>query len=95
MYRIMFCTLFTLVLVASSASAGPPNACDSVGQLTKWAIQDLEGWDQGQHSSDPSGDGHGQGTADEPRVGLPNILGKGNLTATLELLVALLNPPCE
>ncbi len=54
------------------------------GQLTSSQIQ--EGFPQGPHASDPSGDGHGPGTADEPRAGLPNILGQGDLQATCEFI---------
>ena len=50
------------------------------------------GFGQGPHSSDPSGDGHGPGTADEPRAGLANVVEMGNLQATCELIEGLLDP---
>lgn len=58
------------------------------GRLTADAI--ATGFTQGPHSSDPSGDGHGPGTADEPRAGLANVVERGNLTATCELIASLL-----
>jgi hypothetical protein len=70
-----------LVLMAGSANAAPPCPDENLGSLTNWAIHNLPGWDQGQHSADPSGDGHGPGTVDEPRVGLANIIELGNLKA--------------
>jgi hypothetical protein len=82
-------------LLALPAAAEPPTACDNIGQLTKWSIQNLEGYEQGPHASDPSGDGHGKDTLDEPRVGLPNLIEQGELGLTLGLLVSLLTPPCE
>jgi hypothetical protein len=58
------------------------------GKATKDAISD--GFDQGGHSSDPSGDGHGPGTADEPRSGLANVVNQGDLGATLDLILSVL-----
>lgn len=72
----------------STASAAKPSC--NWGQLTSAAI--AAGFPQGPHSSDPSGDGHGPGTADEPRAGLANVAGKGDLNATCELIDSLLNP---
>ena len=57
------------------------------GQLTAGAI--AENFPQGPHSSDPSGDGHGPGTADEPRAGLANVVSQGDLDATCELISSL------
>jgi len=57
------------------------------GELTSEAI--AGGFDQGGHSSDPSGDGHGPGTLDEPRVGLANVVDQGDLHATCELIESL------
>ncbi|MDW4498588.1 hypothetical protein R5H30_11390 [Sulfitobacter sp. D35] len=54
------------------------NAEENWGKLTKFAIQEVEGWNQGRHSADPSGDGLGR----EERVGLPNIFPDGDLTDT-------------
>ena len=54
------------------------------GELTSEAIAD--GFDQGQHASDPSGDGLGP----EDRVGLANVIEQGNLHATCEFIADLL-----
>ena len=37
---------------------GAPAPSENLGALTNWAIHELD-FDQGQHASDPSGDGHG------------------------------------
>ena len=58
------------------------------GQLTSDAIQN--GFPQGPHASDPSDDGHGPGTADEPRDGLANVVDQGDLFATAEFISDLL-----
>jgi hypothetical protein len=73
----------TVVLVglgAAPASAAPPSC--NWGELTAYAIHEVEDWDQGRHSADPSGDGLGP----EERVGLPTILGRGDLVATCEFV---------
>lgn len=54
------------------------------GLVTKMAIED--GFPQGQHASDPSGDGKGKGDADQPRAGLANVLERGNLQALCEFI---------
>lgn len=82
------------IFVASVAVAGGQGdpkgqgANTNWGKLTSGAIAD--GFPQGQHSSDPSGDAHGPGTADEPRAGLANVVEQGNLGATVELIESLL-----
>ncbi len=68
--------------VSSGAQAEKPSC--NWGQLTAEAI--ANGFPQGDHSSDPSGDGKGP----EDRVGLPNVVEKGNLNATCELIASLL-----
>lgn len=77
----------------SSVLAAPPIKAMTVecnwGTLTMEAIKDLN-FEQGKHSSDPSGDGHGPGTADEPRAGLANVVEQGNLEYTCELIERLL-----
>jgi len=78
-----------LGLLTVSAYAEPPEPEDNLGSLTSYAIHELD-FDQGQHSSDPSGDGHGPGTADEPRDGLPNLVERGTLELTIELIADLL-----
>lgn len=60
---------------------------DSWGALTRYAIHEVDGWDQGLHSSDPSGDGRGP----EGRVGLANVVERGNLAATTNLIASILN----
>jgi hypothetical protein len=80
-----------IVAVASIGVAVPAQAAKpscNWGQLTAGAI--AGGFQQGPHSSDPSGDGHGPGTADEPRAGLANVVEKGNLQATCELIASVL-----
>ena len=54
------------------------------GRLTMEAV--LDGFPQGPHASDPSGDGFGPGTLDEPRAGLANVIEQGNLQALCELV---------
>lgn len=90
-------TLFavTVLLFASSAWAdqvtinfdGGHLTCNW-GQLTSESIAD--GFDQGTHSSDPSGDGTGPGDSDQPRAGLANVVDQGNLEATCALIRSLL-----
>ena len=80
------------ILVSASALADPPVTSVTIecnwGTITMEEIQ--AGFDQGAHSSDPSGDGYGPGTADEPRAGLANVLEQGNLQATCEFIESLL-----
>jgi hypothetical protein len=73
-------------LGAAPAAAAPPSC--SWGELTAYAIHEVEGWDQGRHSADPSGDGPGP----EDRVGLANVTGKGDLAGTCVLIDSLLRP---
>ncbi|GGO77263.1 hypothetical protein GCM10011348_06380 [Marinobacterium nitratireducens] len=81
------------VLAGPPEHAGPPVSSVTIecnwGTLTMESILDLD-FDQGGHSSDPSGDGHGPGTADEPRAGLANVLERGNLQATCEFIESML-----
>jgi hypothetical protein len=84
----------TATFVAAPASAEAPEC--NWGELTAWAV--AQGFDQGDHSSDPSGDGHGPDTADEPRVGLANVSyalfggDRGDLEATCAFIDSLFNP---
>ena len=81
--------LATTATLAIGLTAGPAAASDcNWGQLTADSI--AADFPQGAHSSDPSGDGHGPGTADEPRVGLANVVARGDLSATCELSESLL-----
>ncbi len=58
------------------------------GRLTMEAIQN--GFPQGQHSADPAGDGRGEGV-DQPRKGIANVVERGNLRLTCELIQSLLD----
>lgn len=80
----------------SSALADPPPVTSMAvecnwGRLTMELV-DNQGFNQGQHASDPSGDGYGPGTADEPRAGLANVVEQGNLQALCELIESLISP---
>jgi hypothetical protein len=75
-----------LMLALSAAPAQADEKCNW-GQLTSGAIAD--GFEQGPHASDPTGDGHGPGTVDEPRSGLGNVVEQGNLEATCQLIAGL------
>lgn len=92
MNKVVSYAFASLFLLAPLAHAEPPSNCDNFGQLTQWSILEND-HDQGAHSSDPTGDGQGPGTGDEPRSGLANIVETGNISASLALLVFLLNPP--
>jgi len=81
-------TAAVTVPAMGSVSAAQPSC--NWGQLTAEAI--AAGFPQGAHSSDPSGDGHGPGTADEPRAGLANVVAQGDVNATCELIDSILNP---
>lgn len=83
----------TLIIAALTASLGtaalaaghaPGQRDTNWGEATRDAI--AGGFDQGGHAADPSGDGHGPGTADEPRSGLANVAERGNLSATMDAL---------
>ncbi|MCA0936737.1 hypothetical protein LCL85_14445 [Vibrio alginolyticus] len=88
---VIFAGLTTIF--AASAFATPPVKSMTVecnwGKLTMEMIKEAD-FDQGGHSADPSGDGHGPGTADEPRKGLANVVERGNLEYTCELIESLL-----
>ncbi len=58
---------------------GPPDC--NWGELTAYAINELD-FDQGAHSSDPT-DGD-----DQPRVGLANVVEKGNVFALCEFIAS-------
>ena len=68
MRKIITATAAVVALAASvlvgTAGADAPSC--NWGELTADAVG--EGFDQGGHASDPSGDGHGPGTLDEPRA---------------------------
>ena len=51
------------------------------GELTSYAIHELENYDHGEHSSNPPDlDGH------PGREGLPNLFGQGDLFATADFI---------
>ena len=72
--------------VAVSVGIGPAMANADEHERCNWGrltAQSIRGgFPQGAHASDPSGDGHGPGTNDEPRDGLANVVERGNLNAT-------------
>lgn len=90
--RILIISLGVFLMFNTAAHAGPPVHAMAVecnwGTLTMEAIRN--GFDQGMHASDPSGDGHGPGTVDEPRAGLANVVTQGDLEALCELIDSLL-----
>jgi hypothetical protein len=70
----------------TALAAGPAAAADhrcNWGELTRAATP------LGAHSADPSGDGKGPGDADQPRVGLANVVERGDLEATCTLLAGI------
>jgi len=79
----------TIAAMTQHAVAKPPVSQVSVecnwGQLTMEQIQN--GFDQGEHASDPEGDGRGNTGR---RAGLANVLEQGNLEATCEFIEMLL-----
>ncbi len=87
--RKMIATTCAMLALAGFSMAGKPDPTSSIGALTAYAIHELN-FDQGQHASDPSGDGVGRDGV-EDRVGLANVVEKGNVSATLGLLVFLLD----
>lgn len=70
--------------VGSTASAEKPDC--NWGQRTADSI--AGGFDQGEHASDPSGDG--PAGADNRRAGLANVVERGDLGATCELIAGAL-----
>lgn len=81
--------------VAAGQSKGPPVSSMAVecnwGRLTMETIHG--GFDQGPHASDPSGDGFGPGTIDEPRSGLANVVERGKLQLLCQLIEDLMAEP--
>ena len=85
----MFAIVCVVALSSSVAFAQDTRGIDdgtSLGDVTMDAI--LSGFDQGAHASDPSGNGvgGGQDPVDNPRVGLPNLAGQGDLSATIDII---------
>ena len=93
--RLILFSIVSLFLFVSATQAGPPVTKLAVdcnwGKLTMESIVG-KGFDQGRHASDPSGDGHGPGTLDEPRAGLANVVNQGDLQALCALIEELMEP---
>lgn len=87
-------TLLTAILFSFSiyASADQVTLDFEGGSLTcNWGELTADNADtMGNHASDPSGDGVGPGDADHRRSGLANVVDKGNLSATCQLIRDLL-----
>jgi hypothetical protein len=81
-------TLFAVFALSGFALADKPEPSDNLGALTSYAIHLIDDWDQGVHSSDPLMDGLGY----EARVGLANVLSRGDLAATVAFLADLIFP---
>ena len=80
-------TLAAILALGISSTAQAHEHRDSAcnwGLLTMAAIMD--GFPQGDHASDPSGDGKGKDDSDQPRAGLGNVVEQGNLQATCEFI---------
>ncbi|MCB1894992.1 MAG: hypothetical protein H6945_16485 [Zoogloeaceae bacterium] len=92
--------IFAGALVSAPTSAagrggGPPVSAMAIecnwGRLTMETIQG--GFEQGPHAADPSGDGFGPGTLDEPRAGLANVVERGRLDLLCQLIEDLMSEP--
>jgi len=88
MKKVVFIVLVMILIMVMAVPASAERPSCNWGQLTSESVS--EGFDQGGHSSDPSDDGHGPGTLDEPRAGLANVVNQGDLEATCELIESLL-----
>ena len=90
-YVISF--IFALSVFAVQAKE-PDVVHEEVSVKCNWGLLTMEsiadGFPQGPHVSDPSGDGKGKGDADSPRKGLGNVIERGNLQATCEFIESLL-----
>lgn len=80
MRAILSLMAILVFMVASTGFAEPPVMSMSVD--CNWGQLTMESTPLGDHASDPSGDGLGP----EPRVGLANIIERGNLQAVCEFL---------
>ena len=92
-FHLIMALACAALIMSSAALAAPPVVTLTVecswGFLTIEAIADTSGREAGDHASDPSGDGRGPDDADQPRVGLANIVARGDLQATCEFLEGL------
>jgi hypothetical protein len=80
MRTILSLIAILVFMMASTGFAKQPVMSMSVD--CNWGQLTMESTPLGEHSSDPSGDGLGP----EPRVGLANVIERGNLQALCELL---------
>ncbi|MCU9839537.1 hypothetical protein OEZ49_17315 [Ruegeria sp. WL0004] len=76
------------LIIASAAVAGSGKEAPGQRDAGSWGAVTSEavtgGFDQGAHASDPSGDGNGPTSSDEPRSGLANAVSRGDLSATMD-----------
>ena len=78
--KFLATAVVTTGMIFASTGAFANNAVEcNWGQLTKEAIAD--GFPQGPHASDPSGNGKGKDDIDQPRDGLANVVNQGDLHA--------------
>ena len=83
---VILAVMISTIALAQDAEPTSVSVDCNWGTLTMEAIAD--GFPQGPHSADPSGDGKEQGNADQPRVGLGNVVERGNLQATCEFIAS-------
>ncbi|MCB1926601.1 MAG: hypothetical protein KDH17_01065 [Rhodocyclaceae bacterium] len=88
-------TLVSAPATAAGQGGGPPLSAMAIecnwGRLTMEMIRG--GFEQGPHAADPSGDGFGPGTLDEPRAGLANVVERGRLELLCQLIEDLMSEP--
>ncbi len=88
--KYLIAVLALMISTVSFAQDAEPTSVSvqcNWGTFTMTSIAD--GFPQGPHAADPSGDGKpGQGNddADQPRVGLANVITQGNLQATCDFI---------
>ena len=87
---LIFLAVAAFVSIGEQSMAEKPSPSDNLGALTSYEILKCN-FQQGEHASDPSGDG----TGPEERVGLANIVERGHLDFTLALLIDLLDLDCN
>lgn len=90
MKKKVFLVLVLIMMLAMAAPVAADAPDCNWGQLTSEEIS--EGFDQGPHASDPSGDGYGRYDADHRRVGVANVVEDGNLEATCIFIDSAVNP---
>jgi hypothetical protein len=81
----------TLAMAGSATPSGkvPPgqNGNGSWGELTSDDIAANGGRQVGEHASNPCGDD--PDCVDQPRKGLPNLDGRGDLSATIDIVTSV------